>query len=112
MLIQIEYAVFPWDTFAHRDFDLDRDRDLEREWWEPSFDPAGEWAGERLADFPEPRGLALLDAELDSWMDHTHQHMSCQHQQEATKWIFVLPQYFYSMYLRINTILWRVQKRI
>lgn len=55
---------------TYLDFDLDRDRDrdqdLEREWWEPSLERAGERAGERLADFPEPRGLKLLDAERDS----------------------------------------------
>lgn len=48
---------------THPDFDLDRDRDLEWEWQEPSFERAGERAGEWLADFPEPRGLMLLDAE-------------------------------------------------
>ncbi len=59
-------------TVTNPDFDLDRDRDLEREWREPSFERAGDRAGERLADFPEPRGLTLLDAERDSWTNHTH----------------------------------------
>lgn len=32
------------------DFDLDRERDLDREWWEPSL----ECAGERLVVLTEP----------------------------------------------------------
>lgn len=59
---------------TYPDLDLERDRDLERERREPSLEWAGERAGERLADFPEPRGLTLLEAERDSWMNHTHQH--------------------------------------
>ena len=51
---------------THPDLDLERERDLEREWREPSLELAGERAGERLADFPEPCGLTLPDAERDS----------------------------------------------
>ena len=53
-------------TVTHPDLDLERERDLDREWREPSLELAGERAGERLADFPEPCGLALPDAERDS----------------------------------------------
>lgn len=53
------------------DRDLERERDFERECRESSFEWAGECAGERLADLPERRGLALLDAERDSWINHT-----------------------------------------
>jgi len=48
---------------TYPDFDLERDRDLE---WEPSLERAGDRPGERLADFPEPLGLTLRDAERDS----------------------------------------------
>lgn len=56
----------PKSTIPHPDLDLERDQDLERERWDPSLERAGERTGERLADFPEPRGLALLEAERDA----------------------------------------------
>lgn len=65
-------SIHPWcrgatkGTVTYPDFDLDRDQDLERERWEPSFEWAGERPGERLTDFPESRGLKLLEAERDS----------------------------------------------
>lgn len=62
-------------VFTHPDLDLDRDRELERECRVPSFERADERAGEWLADFPEPRGLTLLDAEWDSWTNHTPTHV-------------------------------------
>lgn len=57
---------------AHPDLDLERERDFERECREPALEWAGERAGERLADFPEPRALTLREAERDSWRNHTH----------------------------------------
>lgn len=68
---------------THQDFDLDRERDLERERWEPPFEWAGERAGERLTDFPERRGLTLPDAERDSWTNHIHQQT---HLSAPAKW--------------------------
>lgn len=44
----------------------DREWDLDLECLEPSLERAGEWAGERLADFPEPLGLTLLEADRES----------------------------------------------
>ncbi len=49
---------------THRVLDLERERDLE--WWDPSFDGAGERLGERLADLADPLGLGLLEVERDS----------------------------------------------
>lgn len=49
------------------DLDLDRERDLDLERREPSL----ERAGERLVDFAEPRGDALLEPGRESWTDQT-----------------------------------------
>lgn len=51
---------------THLVLDLERERDLERVWWDPSFDWAGERSGERLADLADPLGLGLLEVERDS----------------------------------------------
>ncbi len=52
---------------SYLDFDLDRERDLDLERREPSL----ERAGERLVDFTEPRGEALLEPGRESWTDQT-----------------------------------------
>lgn len=49
------------------DLDLDRERDLDLERREPSL----ERAGDRLVDFAEPRGDALLEPGRESWTDQT-----------------------------------------
>lgn len=49
---------------SHLDLVRDRDRDLDLEWREPSFD----CAGERLLDFAEPRGDTLLKPG-ESWTE-------------------------------------------
>ena len=53
----------------HLDFDLDRERDLDLDRREPSL----ECAGERLVDFAEPRGDALLEPGCESWTDQTNE---------------------------------------
>lgn len=56
----------PWSWVSYLDLERDREWDLDLECLEPSLERAGEWARERLADFPEPLGLTLLEADRES----------------------------------------------
>lgn len=109
------FTFSPWAEsyrLTHPDLDLDRDQDLERECRDPSFERAGERAGERLADFPEPRGLKLLEEERDSWMNKINASYYHRYGDNWThflkQWLKILNTFFFIK----NTVFVNYNKRL
>lgn len=75
-----------YKTKTYLDLERDLEWDLDLEWREPSLERAGECAGERLADFPEPRGLTLLEPDRESCTGQTHRGQNKYTRNRQTDW--------------------------